>query len=64
MDGPSTNWNVIDLINDHQVAIRFQKTLDIGSCSLHILHGAFQTPKVFPMKFCSTRWIEDQPVTD
>ena len=43
MDGPNTNWNVLDLINDHQVANGFQKTLDIGSCSLHILHGAFQT---------------------
>ena len=99
MDGPSTNWNVLDLINDHQVANGFQKTLDIGSCSLHILHGAFQTgimkpgweigkilkalykifnesparcnvylhegtSEVFPMKFCSTRWIEDQPVAD
>ena len=43
MDGPSTNWNVLDLINDHQIASGFQKTLGIGSCSLHILHGAFQT---------------------
>ena len=25
MDGPSTNWNVLDLINDHQVANGFQK---------------------------------------
>ena len=29
MDGPSTNWNVLDLINDHQVANEFQKILDI-----------------------------------
>ena len=42
-DGLSTNWNVLDLINDHQVANGFQNTLDIGSCLLHILHGAFQT---------------------
>ena len=97
MDGPSANWHVLGLINDHQDANGFQKTLDIGSCSLHILHGAFQTgimkpgweigkilkalykifnesparhdvylhegtSEVFPMKFCSTGWIEDQPV--
>ena len=87
------------LTNDHQVANGFQKTLDIGSCSLDILHGTFQsrimklgweigkilkalykifnesparcdvylhegTSEVFPMKVCSTRWIEDQPVAD
>ena len=33
MDGPSMNWNVLDLI----VSLR------IGFFSLHILHGAFQT---------------------
>ena len=43
MDGPSTNWNVLDLKNNHQAANGFQKVLDIGSCSLHILHDAFQT---------------------
>ena len=99
MDGPSENWNVLNLINDHQVANGFQKTLDIGSCFLHILHGAFQTgmirpgwdickilkalykifdespargdvylhewtSKVFPINFCITRCIEDQPVAD
>ena len=99
MDGPSANWHVLSLINDHQVANDFQKTLDISSCSLPILHGAFQTgimkpgweigkilkalykifnesparhdvylhegtSEVFPMKFCSTRWTEDQPVAD
>ena len=93
------NWNVLNLINDHQVANEFQNTLDIGSCLLHILHGVFQTgmikpgwyvgkilkalykisnkspahhdaylregiSKVFPMKFSSTRWIEDQPFAD
>ena len=43
MDGSSTNWNVLDLINHHQVANEFQETLNIGSCLLHILHSAFQT---------------------
>ena len=43
MDGPSTNWNVLDLIDEHLVSHGFVKTLNIGSCSLHVLHGAFQT---------------------
>ena len=42
MDEPSTNWNVLDLIND-QVGNGFQKALGIGSCLFHILHGTFQT---------------------
>ena len=43
MDGPTTNWNVLDIIDDERVANGVQKTVNIGSCSLHILHGAFQT---------------------
>lgn len=43
MDEARKNWNVLDFITDHQVAIGFQKTYDIGSCWLHNLHGAFQT---------------------
>ena len=43
MDGPTTNWNVLDIIDDERVANGVQKTINIGSCSLHILHGAFQT---------------------
>ena len=91
--------NGMYLINDHQVANGFQKTLGIGSCLLYFLPSAFQTGmikpgwdigkilkmlykifdespahcdvdlckgtyKVFPIKFCSTRLIEDQPVAD
>ena len=48
MDGPSTNWNVLDLVNEHLVDNGFLKTLIIGSCSLHILHGAFQTGMMKP----------------
>ena len=43
MDRPTTNWNVLDIIDDERVANGVQKTVNIGSCSLHILHGAFQT---------------------
>ena len=43
MDGPSTNWNVLEMIDDHLFENRHQKTINIASCSLHIIHGAFQT---------------------
>ena len=99
MDGPNTNWLVLDNVDDRQVSDGFNKTLQLGSCTLHILHGAFQTgikkssweiSKVLkaiwkildesparrdiylrespsgklPLKFCTTRWIEDKPVAD
>ena len=48
MDGPSTNWNVLDFTYDHQVANEFQKILDLGSCLLHIVHSAFQTGMIKP----------------
>ena len=32
MDRPSTNWNVLALINDHQVVNGFQKTLVLVPC--------------------------------
>ena len=43
MDGPSTNWLVLDLVDNRLVDDGFSRTINIGSCSLHILHGAFGT---------------------
>ena len=43
MDGPSTNWNVLEFVNEYLIDNGFVKTINIGSCSSHILHGAFQT---------------------
>ena len=43
MDGPSTNWAVLDLVDGILEDGGLTKTLNIGSCSLHILHGAFGT---------------------
>ena len=43
MDGPNTNWNVLDLVNGHLVENGHKNLLEIGSCSLHVVHGAFQT---------------------
>ena len=43
MDGPSTNWLVLDMVDDFLSHGGFTKTIHVGSCSLHILHGAFAT---------------------
>ena len=44
MDGPSVNWSFIDKIKDKLVRDPGDPVLlDLGSCSLHIAHGAFQT---------------------
>ena len=43
LDGPNTNWNVLNLISNHLVENGYKNLVEIGSCSLHTVHGAFQT---------------------
>ena len=43
MGGPNTNWNLLNLVNSHLVENGHKNLIEIGSCSLHIVHGAFQT---------------------
>ena len=44
MDGPSVNWKFFtELKNDQQIVDSSSVPLDIGSCGLHVIHGAFQT---------------------
>ena len=43
MDGQNTNWNVSNLINNLLVENEYKNLIEIGSCSLHTVHGAFQT---------------------
>ena len=97
MDGPHTNWKVLDLLKNYRDHNEFPQVLDVGSCGLHIVHGAFQTgvkasgwnidkllkamwrffidsparrdlyiqmnkTDLFPLMFCQTRWVEDEPV--
>ena len=43
MDEPNVNWNFFDMLNtklDEKFDTSF---LEIGCCSLHVVHGAFQT---------------------
>ena len=42
MDGPNVNWCVLEMLDDQRVEKDLNKTLNIGSCSQHIIHGAFK----------------------
>ena len=43
MDGPNTNWSVFEMLNAHREKNELPQILEIGSCGLHVIHGAFQT---------------------
>ena len=42
MDGPSVNWAFFDLLSKQRNQDGLPELINIGSCSLHIVHGAFQ----------------------
>ena len=43
VDGPNVNWDVLNTLDNKLVEDGFSKTLNIGSCTQHVVHGAFQT---------------------
>ena len=43
MDGPNTNWKVFELLFSYRNEKEWSNLLNLGSCGLHIVHGAFQT---------------------
>lgn len=45
MDGPNANWSALKEIEEHKLMKDplSPKLLELGSCSLHILHGAYKT---------------------
>ena len=44
MDEPNVNWKMLDLIvEDRNSNETYPNLLDVGSCSLHVVHGAFRT---------------------
>ena len=43
VDGPSVNWAFLKEIQNHREQEELQQLINIGSCGLHIIHGAFQT---------------------
>ena len=42
LDGPATNWAIFDKLRQHREENEIPVLFDIGSCSLHVVHGAFQ----------------------
>jgi hypothetical protein len=43
MDGPNTNLKLLREIQDERQNNKLSSLIDIGSCSLHLIHGAFKT---------------------
>ena len=43
MDGPSVNWAFLKEIQKHHEEEELPQLINMGSCDLHIIHGAFQT---------------------
>ena len=43
MDGPNTYWSVFEKLNAHKEKNELPQILEIGSCGLHAINGAFQT---------------------
>ena len=43
MDGPNINWKLLDSIaEDRSSNEQYPILLNVGSCSLHVVHGAFR----------------------
>ena len=43
MDGPSVNWKFYDDLISNRTETEMPGLLNIGSCGLHVLHGAFKS---------------------
>ena len=43
MDGPRTNWKVFNLLKSHRKENEWPSLFNLGSCALHVVHGALQT---------------------
>ena len=43
MNGPSVNWTLYDELRKHCEREELPSLINIGSCGLHIVHGALKT---------------------
>ena len=44
MDGPSVNWKLYDsIVEERNKNDDYTALIDIGSCSLHVVHGTFRS---------------------
>ena len=39
IEGPNINWEVLGKLDDKLISDNFARTLHIGSCAEHIIHG-------------------------
>ena len=67
MDGPNTNWSVLKMLHNDCCEKDYLKIIDIGSCSLHVLHVVFKSgveaTDIFLNKIFKAMWkiFEDTP---
>ena len=54
MNGPNTNWLVLDKVSSHHQQMELPSFFDVGCCGLHTVHGIFQTGEV------ATNWLLDK----
>ena len=43
MDGPSVNWSFVEKLKSSRDKNELPGLIDVGSCNLHVVHGAFKT---------------------
>ena len=43
MDGPHVNWDTLKLLIEERKQKGLNTLLNLGSCGLHVVHGAFKT---------------------
>ena len=43
MDGPNTNWKVLELLNKFRCKKKWNGLLNLESCGLPVINGVFQT---------------------
>ena len=43
MDGPAVNWRLLQLLKDVLAELTDSKLLDIGTCGIHVVHGALKS---------------------
>ena len=43
MNGPDTNWSVLEKLNNHRGQNKFPQLFEVVSCDLHVTHEAFQS---------------------
>ena len=56
MDGPSSYWKFYKILQKDRLEKEQHELINIGSCSMHIIHGAFKTGvESFSIFFFATR---------